>query len=77
MSASALRYQPREDRNGELRAKILETTQILVAAGIAPERLTAVGYGRSRPRMPNITEKNRQINRRVEFVILQRAGDSK
>jgi outer membrane protein OmpA-like peptidoglycan-associated protein len=43
----------------------------LIAAGIAPERLTAVGYGRSRPRLPNITEKNRQTNRRVEFVILE------
>jgi outer membrane protein OmpA-like peptidoglycan-associated protein len=43
----------------------------LITAGIAPERLTAIGYGRSRPRMPNITEKNRQTNRRVEFVILE------
>ncbi len=40
----------------------------LVAAGIAPERLRAVGFGESRPAVPNDTEENRAINRRVEFI---------
>jgi outer membrane protein OmpA-like peptidoglycan-associated protein len=43
----------------------------LVAAGVDPNRLTAVGYGSSRPRAPNITEQNRARNRRVQFMILE------
>lgn len=36
---------------------------------IAPERLSAVGYGEYRPIEPNDTEANRAQNRRVEIVI--------
>ena len=35
--------------------------------GIAPERLTVVYYGDTRPAVPNDTAQNRSINRRVEF----------
>jgi len=35
--------------------------------GIAPERLSAVGYGEARPRVDNRDVKKRQINRRVEI----------
>ena len=35
-----------------------------------PERLSATGYGEYRPRAPNDTPENRQLNRRVDFVIL-------
>ena len=45
----------------------------LIAAGVDSSRLTAVGYGRARPLVPNITEANRARNRRVEFVIVERA----
>ncbi len=34
-------------------------------------RLKAVGYGESSPKVPNDTEENRAINRRVEFKILE------
>jgi outer membrane protein OmpA-like peptidoglycan-associated protein len=44
----------------------------LIAAGVQADRLTAVGYGLSRPLVPNITEANRAKNRRVAFVILER-----
>ena len=44
----------------------------LVSAGVEASRLTAVGYGRTRPLVPNITEANRAKNRRVAFVILER-----
>jgi outer membrane protein OmpA-like peptidoglycan-associated protein len=44
----------------------------LVSAGVEASRLTAVGYGRSRPLVPNITEANRARNRRVAFVILEK-----
>ena len=42
----------------------------LVARGIAPERLTAVGHGEARPLLPNDTPTGRALNRRVEFVLL-------
>jgi chemotaxis protein MotB len=38
--------------------------------GIEPRRLSAVGYGESRPRVANDTPANRMKNRRVEILIL-------
>src|SRR6266550_327015 len=40
---------------------------------IAPERVQAVGYGPTRPIMPNDTPEGRAKNRRVEVVSLGRA----
>lgn len=40
----------------------------LSARGIAAERLSAAGYGESRPVADNATEEGRLLNRRVEFV---------
>jgi outer membrane protein OmpA-like peptidoglycan-associated protein len=42
----------------------------LVSHGIAPERLVAKGYGEQKPLVPNVTEGNRQKNRRVQFIIV-------
>ncbi len=42
---------------------------ILVADGVAGSRLVAVGYGASRPAVPNDTEANRALNRRVQLEI--------
>lgn len=36
-----------------------------------PQRLSITGYGEYRPRVPNDSEFNRQLNRRVDFVILR------
>jgi chemotaxis protein MotB len=36
---------------------------------IKPERLSAVGYGESKPLFPNTTAENKNRNRRVEIVI--------
>lgn len=40
--------------------------------GIAPERLSAVGYGEYHPIASNDTTQGRQLNRRVEIVIIPR-----
>ena len=44
----------------------------LVDHGIAGDRLIAKGYGATRPLAPNVTPANRERNRRVQFVILER-----
>ncbi len=46
--------------------------QALIARGIAPERLKAVGFGETRPKADNTTLAGRAINRRAEFRRLDR-----
>ena len=41
----------------------------LIKHGIQPERVTAIGYGKRHPLVPNDSEENRAINRRVEFKV--------
>lgn len=43
----------------------------LLDHGVAASRLRARGYGESVPVAPNDTDEHRQLNRRVEFVILK------
>jgi OmpA-OmpF porin, OOP family len=43
----------------------------LAKQGIAPSRIETVGYGDTRPLAPNLTARGREMNRRVEFVILE------
>jgi outer membrane protein OmpA-like peptidoglycan-associated protein len=43
----------------------------LTAHGIAADRLVPKGYGDTKPLFPNVTELNRQRNRRVQFIILE------
>jgi outer membrane protein OmpA-like peptidoglycan-associated protein len=45
--------------------------RFLLARGIAPSRLRAQGFGRSRPISDNQTEEGMALNRRVEFTILK------
>ncbi len=42
--------------------------------GVYPRRLSAVGYGESRPIRDNLTVQNRAMNRRVEIVLLKKKG---
>src|SRR6185503_13407471 len=42
--------------------------QYLVSHGLSPSRLTSRGYGFDRPLVPNDSEQNRALNRRVQFV---------
>ena len=44
--------------------------QYLTDNWVDPSRISAKGYGESKPEVPNDTDENRQINRRVEFTIL-------
>jgi outer membrane protein OmpA-like peptidoglycan-associated protein len=44
----------------------------LVKSGIEASRLTAQGYGDTKPIAPNMTAKGRELNRRVEFNILEK-----
>ena len=37
--------------------------------GILPERLSAAGYADSKPLLPNVSDHNRDINRRVEVIL--------
>ena len=58
-----LNQQLSEDRANSVRDYMIEN-------GIEPERLTAVGYGPSRPKGDNSTEAGRRANRRIELRIL-------
>lgn len=43
----------------------------LVKNGIAPSRLSTKGFGERNPLRPNDTAANRELNRRVEFVVVK------
>ena len=43
----------------------------LVQNGISSARLIAKGYGPRRPKRPNITARNRAMNNRIQFVVLE------
>ena len=43
----------------------------LINKGINEPRVRSIGFGETKPLKKNDTDKNRQINRRVEFVILK------
>lgn len=50
-------------------ARARTVVDMLVADGIPPHRLTAIGYGESRPLTSNASEAGKAINRRIEFVL--------
>jgi len=43
--------------------------EILLIEGIASNRLTWKGFGMTKPKASNLTEKGKSMNRRTEFVI--------
>lgn len=58
------------DRNQRLSERRAQSVvDFLVSAGIEKSRLTAVGYGASRPIAPNDTDANRALNRRIAFDV--------
>ena len=60
--------------NWELSAVRATTVlKYLIGKGISARRLTATGYGDSDPLVPNTSDRNRAVNRRVEFVLEKKA----
>ena len=45
--------------------------EYILSKGISPSRIISQGYGETKPVVPNDTDDNRQLNRRVEFKILK------
>jgi chemotaxis protein MotB len=39
-------------------------------SGVAPDKISAVGYGEYRPSVPNVSAETRSKNRKVDIVIL-------
>ena len=65
-----------DDANLQLSQRRAEAVrQWLVNAGVDASRLTAQGYGETRPLVPNLTAGNRARNRRVQFMIEQRTEE--
>jgi chemotaxis protein MotB len=64
-------YSGKYPSNWELSlARAAEVVRWLAGKGeIAPERLSASGYADTRPLAPNDSERNRQLNRRVNIVL--------
>ena len=62
-----------EEFNQELSVRRAEAvSQALSARGVPAGRLSAAGRGEREPRVDNITEANRQLNRRVEILVSPR-----
>ena len=49
--------------------RALSVSNYLAAQGVSPGRLSAIGYGESRPVADNSTPQGRTLNRRVEILI--------
>lgn len=59
------------DVNLELSQKRADAVRAyFIDKGVAPERLTAKGFGSQQPLLPNTSNRNRSLNRRVEFKIV-------
>src|SRR5207249_4766762 len=64
----------RGDRTANLKlsqGRAQAVADYLVKSGIDRSRLDVEGFGDTRPVAPNLTTRGRELNRRVEFVILR------
>jgi outer membrane protein OmpA-like peptidoglycan-associated protein len=52
----------------QLRSQLLVT--YLINRGISTHRLVATGFGGSKPIASNYLEKDRKLNRRIDFIII-------
>jgi outer membrane protein OmpA-like peptidoglycan-associated protein len=53
-------------------ARAEAVAEYLSQKGLSRSRLEAKGYGEARPIAPNLTARGRELNRRVEIVVLER-----
>lgn len=51
-------------------ARASEIVRYLINSGVKPSRLRATGLADTQPKLPNTSERNRAINRRIEIVFL-------
>jgi chemotaxis protein MotB len=51
-------------------ARALSVVQFMSKAGFEPKNLAAAGYGEFDPVAPNDTEENKQLNRRIEIILV-------
>lgn len=57
-------------------ARATNVLRLLVdKVGISPKIISAVGYGEYRPRVPNTSNANKAVNRRVDIVIIKNIYD--
>jgi outer membrane protein OmpA-like peptidoglycan-associated protein/tetratricopeptide (TPR) repeat protein len=60
-----------DEKNRILSQKRAESVKsYLVEKGVSDEQIEAMGFGETKPRVPNTNDKNRSKNRRTEFQIL-------
>lgn len=57
-------------------ARATTVVAYFVGAGLAPERLSASGYGEFHPKVPNDSDAGRGRNRRVDIVVLNPATNA-
>ncbi|WP_244238463.1 OmpA family protein [Corallococcus terminator] len=65
------REVPAPARQGLSDARARAVADLLIRAGVAPSRIEAVGVGDRSPKAPNLIPRGRDLNRRVELVLLR------
>lgn len=65
-----LRGGPYRDNWGLSAMRAAGVASFLISAGVEAGRLQAVGFGPTRPLVPNDTAEHRRLNRRVDLVVL-------
>ncbi|MFP2908771.1 OmpA family protein, partial [Pyxidicoccus sp. 3LFB2] len=58
-------------RQGLSEARAKAVAELLVASGLDASRIEVAGAGEARPKAPNLIPRGRELNRRVEFVLLR------
>ena len=67
-----LRVRSRKFKNNWVlsTARAVSIVEFMIEAGFAPKNLAAAGYGEFDPVAPNDSEENRQLNRRIEIILV-------